>query len=180
MWLDRMRCALAIGRRGGLTPASLGSLNPEWIGVPVILTTQLSEENITSGLGAAKIERYGQLGLIADNTGVSSGIGDAIRAFATRYDDNRVLSGFAETGKDQIDVQQCRGKVERRFWGLLFGTAKGPIVREIERSIKNGGCLLASGWIRHDRRLPIPVFGNYKPDNEASSAQRRDGSDARR
>ncbi len=77
-------------------------------------------------------------------------------------------------------MQKGCGKIEWRLWRLLFGSAEGSIVGEVERSVKSGGCLLAGGWIRHDRRLPIPVFGNYKPDNEAGSAQRRDGSDARR
>ncbi len=64
----------------GVTP----SLNPERIGVPVILPAQFGEENITSGFGPAQIERYGQLRLIAGNTRRSSGKGDTIRAFAAR------------------------------------------------------------------------------------------------
>ena len=144
---------------------AFGSLNPERIGVPVILSTQFGEENITSGLGAAQIERYGQLCLIADSRRVPSGIGDAVRAFPTRYDDDGVRSGFAETREDQIDVQQGRWKVKWRFWRLLFGSAKSSIVGEIECPIDNGRCLLTGRWIRGERTLAIPVFRNDKPNN---------------
>ena len=131
----------------GLTPASFGSLNPERIGVPVILSTQFGEENITSRFGAAQIERDGQLCLITDKAGIPGGIGDAVRAFATRYDDDGVRSGFAEARKDQIDMEQGRGKIEWRFGRLLFCSAKGSVVGEIEGSIDSGGCLLAGRGI---------------------------------
>ena len=108
----------------------------------------------------AQIERDGQLGLIADNAGIASGIGNTVRAFPTRYDDDGVRSGFAEARKDQIDMQQSRGKGERRLWRLLFGSAKGSIVREIECPIDYRGCLLAGRWIRAEGTLPIPVFRN--------------------
>jgi len=155
-----------------------GSLNPERIGVPVILAAQFGEENITSGLGAAQIESNGQLGLIAFDIGGPCGIGDAVRAFVTRYDDDGVRSGFAETREDQIDMQQGRGKIEWRSGLLLFGSAKGSVVGEIEGSIKNGGCLLSGRWIRSDGYLTIPVFGNDKPDNQACSAQGSDSGPA--
>ena len=155
-------------------------MNPERIGVPVILSAQFGEENITSRPGAAQIERNGQLCLIPDSTGRSCGIGDAVRAFAARYDDDGVRSGFAETREDQIDMQQGRGKIERRFGRLLFGSAIGSIVSEIERSIDNGGCLLAGRWIRGGGILAIPVFRNDKPNDEACSAQNCDGSQTRR
>ena len=76
------------------------------IGVPVILSAQSNEEDITSSPGAAQIERYGQLGLIADSTGDPRAIGDAVAAFAARYDDDGVRSGLAEAREDQVDVQQ--------------------------------------------------------------------------
>jgi len=117
---------------------AFGSLNPQWIRVPIILSAQLGEENITSGFGAAQIESDGQLCLIADKAGIPGGIGDAVRAFATRYDDDGVRSGFAEARKDQIDMEQGPGKIQWRFGRLLFGSAKSSIVGEIERSIHHG------------------------------------------
>ena len=36
---------------------------------------------------------------------ITEGIRDTVRTFATRHDDDGVRSGFAETGKDQIDMQ---------------------------------------------------------------------------
>jgi len=125
-------------RRLDVFGGAFGSLNPERIGVPIILSAQFGEENITSRFCAAQIERYGQLRLIAYNRGISSGIGDAVRAFAARYYDDGVRSGFAEARKDKIDVQQGRWKIERRFGLLLFGSSKGSIVGEIERSIHDG------------------------------------------
>ncbi len=163
-----------------MTPGWFGLLNPERIGVPVILPSQLGEENITSRFGASQIERNGQFGLIAEDTGIACGIGDTVRAFATRDDDDGVWSGFAEARKNQIDVQQGRGKIERWFWRLLFGTSKGSIVGEVERSIKNGGCLLTGRWIRSEGTLAIPVFGNNKPHNKACSAEACDGGQTRR
>ena len=157
-----------------------GSLNPQRIGVPVILPAQFGKKHIASRLGAAQIERYDEFCLIACDTGVSSGIGDSARAFVTRYDDDGVRPGFAEARKDQIDMEQGRRKIEWRFWRLLFGSSKGSIVGEIERTIDSGGCLLAGRWIRGDGILVVPVFRNDKPDNETRSAQNYDGSDARR
>ena len=144
------------------------------------MPTELSEENIISRFGAAQIERHGQLRLTAGNTGRSCGIGDAVRTFAARYDDDGVRSGFAEARKDQIDMQQGGGKIERRFGRLLFGSSKRSIVGEIECPIDNGGCLLTGRWIQSDGSLMVPVFGNDKTDEEAHSAQGSDGGQARR
>ena len=88
-----------------------GSLNPERIRVPVILSAQLGEENIAPRFGAAQIECDGQLCLSACGACRSCRIGDAVRTFATRYDDDGVRSGFAETRKDQIDMQQGCGEI---------------------------------------------------------------------
>lgn len=183
------RCA-SVAHGGLIAPAaqaplerrhdSGGLFNPERIRVPVILSAQFGEENITSRLGAAQIERNGQLCLIADSAGDPCAIGDTVRAFAARYDDDGVRSGFAEARKDHIDVQQGCGKIERRFGRLLFGTAKGSIVGEVESSIDSGGCLLTGRWVRCDGSLAIPVFCNEKPGKEAHSAEGSDGGQTRR
>lgn len=122
--------------------ASLRSLNPERIRVPVTLSALFGEENVASRPGAAQIERYRQFGLVADNSGNPGSIGDAVHAFAASYDDDGVRSGFAETRKNQIDVEQGCGKVERWFRRLLLGAAKSPVVGEIHRPVDDGGGLL--------------------------------------
>jgi len=163
-----------VTRRLDVFGKSFGLLYPQRIGVPVILSVQFGEENITSRFRVAQIERYGQFGLIADDTGIPCGIGDAVRTFAARDDDDGVRSGFAEARQDQIDVQQGRGEIEWRFGWLLLGSAEGSVIGEIEGSIDSGGRLLAGRWIRNEETLAIPVFGNDKPDNKACSAQASD------
>lgn len=107
---------------GGLKPAWLRSLNPERIRVPVILPAQLGEENISPRPGVAQIERHGQLGLIPHKRGISSGIGDTVRAFATRYDDDGIGPPSLKRGRIRLTCNKASG----RRSGGLGGCSSAP------------------------------------------------------
>ena len=115
--------------------SDIESLDLERIGVPVILPVQFSEQDIISRPDTVQIQRYGQLCLIADSTGDSCGIGDAAIALFVTNDHDRVRSGFAETRKDQIHMQEGCGQIDRLARRLIFCTAIRSVIGEIERPL---------------------------------------------
>ena len=111
-------------------------LDLERIGVPVILSIQFREKDIIPRPDSAQIQRYGQLRLIANHDSGPGGISDAAIALTVTYDHDRVRSGFAESRKDQIHMQECRGQIDRWTRWLILCTTISSVIGEVQRLIE--------------------------------------------